>query len=80
MNSADIAAHDVDETLSEFVVAHVKGWATVAAFARDDLLGKRRSLMQAWAPFRALGGFMTNRCLSIFGTALLTTVAPRIPW
>ena len=40
--------HDVDETLSEFALAHVEGSATVAAYARDDLLEKRRPLMQAW--------------------------------
>ena len=41
--------HDVDETLSEFALAHVEGSATVAAYARDDLLEKRRSMMQRWA-------------------------------
>ncbi|MCY4058156.1 MAG: tyrosine-type recombinase/integrase [Gammaproteobacteria bacterium] len=30
--------HDVDELLSEFALAHVEGPATVAAYARDDLL------------------------------------------
>jgi len=40
---------DVDETLSEFALAHVEGSATVAAYARDDLLEKRRPVMQAWA-------------------------------
>ena len=28
---------------------HVEGSATVAAYARDDLLEKRRPVMQAWA-------------------------------
>ena len=32
--------HDVDELLSEFALAHVEGSATVAAYARDDLLEK----------------------------------------
>ena len=42
--------HDVDRLLSEFALAHVEGSATVAAYARDDLLEKRRPLvMQAWA-------------------------------
>ena len=41
--------HDVDESLSEFALAHVEGSATVAAYARDDLLEKRRPIMQRWA-------------------------------
>ena len=41
--------HDVDELLSEFALAHVEGSATVAAYARDDLLEKRRPVMQVWA-------------------------------
>ncbi len=41
--------HDVDETLSEFALAHVEGSATVSAYARDDLLEKRRPVMQRWA-------------------------------
>ena len=41
--------HDVDELLSEFALAHVEGSATVAAYARDDLLEKRRLVMQRWA-------------------------------
>ena len=32
----------VDELLSEFALAHVEGSKTVAAYARDDLLEKRR--------------------------------------
>ena len=40
---------DVDELLSEFALAHVEGSATVAAYARDDLLEKRRPVMQEWA-------------------------------
>ena len=35
--------------LSEFALAHVEGSATVAAYARDNLLEKRRPVMQAWA-------------------------------
>ena len=46
--------HDVDETLSEFALAHVEGSATVRAYARDDLLDRRRPVMQAWADY--LGG------------------------
>ena len=41
--------HGVDETLSEFALAHVEGSATVATYARDDLLEKRRPDMQRWA-------------------------------
>ena len=41
--------HDVDEMLSEFALAHVEGSAIVAAYARDDLLEKRRPVMQRWA-------------------------------
>ena len=40
--------HDVDETLSEFALAHVEVSATVAAYARDDLLEKQRPEMQRW--------------------------------
>ena len=40
--------HDVDELLSEFAVAHVEGSATVAAYARADLLEKRRPVMRRW--------------------------------
>ena len=46
----DWARHEgVDELLSEFALAHVEGSKTVAAYARDDLLEKRRSIMQRWA-------------------------------
>ena len=41
--------HDVDELLLEFTRAHVEGSATVAAYSRDDLLEKRRLVMQRWA-------------------------------
>ena len=44
-----VRQHDVDELLSEFALAHVEGSATVAAYARDDMLEKRRSVMQRWA-------------------------------
>ena len=37
---------DIGETLSKFALAHIEGSATVAAYARDDLLGKRRPVMQ----------------------------------
>ena len=40
--------HGVDETLSEFALAHVEGSATVAAYARDDLLEMRRPVMERW--------------------------------
>ena len=46
----DWARHEgVDELLSEFALAHVEGSRTVAAYARDDLLEKRRPVMQAWS-------------------------------
>ena len=46
----DWARHEgVDEILSEFALAHVEGSKTVAAYARDDLLEKRRPVMQAWS-------------------------------
>ena len=41
--------NDVPELLSEFSLSHVEGSATVAAYARDDLLEKRRPVMQQWA-------------------------------
>ena len=41
--------HGVDELLSEFALAHAEGSATVAAYARDDLLERRRPVMQRWA-------------------------------
>ena len=48
----DWARHEgVDEILSEFALAHVEGSKTVAAYARDDLLEKRRPVMQAWSDF-----------------------------
>ena len=43
-----VRQHDMDELLSEFALTHVEGSATVAACARDDLLEKRRPVMQAW--------------------------------
>ena len=45
--------HGVDETLSEFALAHVEGSATVAAYARDDLLENRQHVMQQWADWIA---------------------------
>ena len=48
----DWARHEgVDELLSEFALAHVEGSKTVAAYARDDLLEKRRPVMQAWSDY-----------------------------
>ena len=48
----DWARHEgVDELLSEFALAHLEGSKTVAAYARDDLLEKRRPVMQAWSDF-----------------------------
>ena len=48
----DWARHEgVDELLSEFALAHVEGSRTVAAYARDDLLERRRPVMQAWCGF-----------------------------
>ena len=48
----DWARHEgVDELLSEFALAHVQGSKTVAAYARDDLLEKRRPVMQAWSEY-----------------------------
>ena len=40
---------DIGETLSAFALAHVEGSAAVAAYARDDRLGKPRPVMQRWA-------------------------------
>ena len=52
----DWARHEgVDEILSEFALAHVEGSKTVAAYARDDLLEKRRPVMQAWSDYVADG-------------------------
>ena len=45
--------YDVDELLSEFTLAYVEGTATVAAYARDNLLEKRRPVTQWWAEFIA---------------------------
>ena len=50
----DWARHEgVDELLSEFALAHVEGSKTVAAYACDDLLEKRRPVMQAWSNYLA---------------------------
>ena len=52
----DWARHEgVDELLSEFALAHFEGSKTVAAYARDDLLEKRRPVMQAWCEFLMAG-------------------------
>ena len=52
----DWARHEgVEEILSEVALAHVEGSKTVAAYARDDLLEKRRPVMQAWSDYIAAG-------------------------
>ena len=40
---------DTDELLSDFALAHVEDSATAAAYTRDDLLEKRRPVVQRWA-------------------------------
>lgn len=40
----------MDELLSEFALARVEGPKTVAAYARDDLLEKRRPVMPYTVP------------------------------
>ena len=40
---------DVPDRQAEFSLAHVEGKATVAAYQRDDLLEKRRPVMERWA-------------------------------
>ena len=53
----DWARHEgVDELLSEFALAHVEGSKMVAAYARDDLLEKRRPVMQGWCDYMARTG------------------------
>ena len=39
----------MDDLLSNFALAHVEGSATVAAYARDDLLENWCPVIQAWA-------------------------------
>ena len=51
----DWARHK-SELLSEFALAHVEGSRTVAASARDDLVVKRRPVMQAWSRFLLAAG------------------------
>ena len=41
--------HDVPELLSEISLAHIEGSSTVVAYARDDLVEKRRPVLEAWA-------------------------------
>ena len=43
--------HGVDNEISELCLAHVEGSKTVQAYARDDLLDKRRPVMQQWADY-----------------------------
>ena len=42
---------NVPEEVAEAALAHVKGDKTVAAYARSNLLDKRRGLMNAWAAY-----------------------------
>ena len=44
------------EELMEAALAHAKGDATEAAYARSDLFERRRQLMDAWAEYLAGGG------------------------
>ena len=48
--------HDVAHGVSELCLAHVEGSKTVQAYARDDLLDKRRPVMQQWADYLDEGG------------------------
>ena len=68
--------HDVDELLSEFALAPVEGSATVAAYARDDLLEKRRSVMQRWADCISLGCTRTCPVATSEGTPANRTCTP----
>ena len=43
--------HGVGHELSELCLAHVEGSKTVQAYAREDLLEKRRPVMQRWADY-----------------------------
>ena len=43
--------HEVPHEISELCLAHVEGSKTVQAYARDDLLDKRRPVMQQWADY-----------------------------
>ena len=43
--------HGVEHEISELCLAHVEGSKTVQAYARDDLLEKRRPVMQQWADY-----------------------------
>jgi len=43
--------HGIDHEISELCLAHVEGSKTVRAYARDDLLEKRRPVMQQWADY-----------------------------
>ena len=47
--------HGVEHEISELCLAHVEGSKTVQAYARDDLLEKRRPVMQQWADYLAEG-------------------------
>jgi hypothetical protein len=39
--------------MHEAALAHIRGDATVQAYARSDLFDKRRTLMDAWATYCA---------------------------
>ena len=43
--------HGIEHQISELCLAHVEGSKTVRAYARDDLLEKRRPVMQRWADY-----------------------------
>ena len=43
--------HGIEHELSELCLAHVEGSKTVQAYARDDLLDRRRPVMQQWADY-----------------------------
>ena len=42
---------DADWATAELALAHSVGGGQVVAYARSDLLDKRRELMQAWSDF-----------------------------
>ena len=50
------AEHGEDRTLAEIALSHVVGDETEQAYARSDLIDRRRLLMQRWADFAAGDG------------------------
>ena len=54
--------HNIEHEISELCLAHVEGSKTVQAYARDDLLDKRRPIMQQWADYLDKGGRRFRRC------------------